>query len=467
MRFDIGRAKGTFLLSKPIPLTRLVYSSSKGLRAWQSVPLKKQHLALLKHGAKAWNAWRKAHPKTRPQLGGAKLIGADLATVDLSSANLSVADLRRANLRHANLSGASLHSANLEEADLRGTNLRHATLTFAKLGSAQLHRANLSEADLSWGDFSGADLRKACLNRAILVKSDLHEADLKGATLIATNLYKADLALANLSGTNLSGADASEALLMEADLSKANLRYVDFSDTDLNLANLSFADLTGASFERSILVETVLKGSTLADCRIYGISAWNVNLDHAVQTNLIISRENEPQIAVDDLEVAQFVYLLLNNRKLRNIIDVMGKKAVLILGRFTPERKLVLDAMRQALRRVGYLPILFDFDRPSVRDTQETIVTLAGLVRFIIADITDPKSIPQELASVVPNLPSVPVQPLLQRGYAPWSMYDHIRRYQWVLPVHLYDNKRSLLADFASKVIAPAEAKASEVKLNP
>jgi hypothetical protein len=38
-------------------------------------------------------------------------------------------------------------------------------------------------------------------------------------------------------------------------------------------------------------------------------------------------------------------------------------KAVLILGRFTDERKAVLDALRDELRKRNYLPILFDFDK--------------------------------------------------------------------------------------------------------
>jgi hypothetical protein len=84
------------------------------------------------------------------------------------------------------------------------------------------------------------------------------------------------------------------------------------------------------------------------------------------------------------------------------------------------------------------------------------------MVRFIIADITDPKSIPQELASIVPNLPSVPVQPLLQNGFEPWGMYDHIKRYPWVLPIVPYENREALLTALPLEVIAPAEAMAKK-----
>jgi hypothetical protein len=112
---------------------------------------------------------------------------------------------------------------------------------------------------------------------------------------------------------------------------------------------------------------------------------------------------------------------------------------------------------------LGFLPILFDFEKPSTRDIHETIVTLAGLSRFIIADISDPKSVPQELGSIVPTLPSVPVQPLLQSGYEPWGMYDHIKRYTWVLPLFEYESQKTLLQDLELRVIAPAEEKAKEL----
>jgi hypothetical protein len=73
-----------------------------------------------------------------------------------------------------------------------------------------------------------------------------------------------------------------------------------------------------------------------------------------------------------------------------------------ILGRFTPDRKAVLDAIREELRGRGYVPILFDFDRPN-QTTDETISTLAGMARFVIADLTDAKSVLQELRGRQPT----------------------------------------------------------------
>ena len=130
---------------------------------------------------------------------------------------------------------------------------------------------------------------------------------------------------------------------------------------------------------------------------------------------MVITRADEPEITVDNIEVAQFIYLMLHNQKIRDVIDTITSKAVLILGRFTDERKAVLDALREELRKRNYLPILFDFDKPTSQTTDETITLLARMARFIIADISDAKAVLQELRAIVPDLPSVPVQPVIAR----------------------------------------------------
>jgi hypothetical protein len=59
-----------------------------------------------------------------------------------------------------------------------------------------------------------------------------------------------------------------------------------------------------------------------------------------------------------------------------------------------PERKVLLDAIRERLRTKNYSPVVFDFEKPMTRDPTETVMTLAGMAKFVIADLTDPKSIP-------------------------------------------------------------------------
>jgi hypothetical protein len=62
---------------------------------------------------------------------------------------------------------------------------------------------------------------------------------------------------------------------------------------------------------------------------------------------------------------------MLQNQKVRDVIDTITSKVVLILGRFTDERKAVLDGLREELRKRNYLPILFDFSVPATRDITE------------------------------------------------------------------------------------------------
>jgi hypothetical protein len=82
------------------------------------------------------------------------------------------------------------------------------------------------------------------------------------------------------------------------------------------------------------------------------------------QLDLIDTPEGEPVFSVDNLELAQFIYLL-SQMKIQRVIETITSKAVLILGRFSEERKRVLDALRDELWKRDYVPILFDFDKPS------------------------------------------------------------------------------------------------------
>ena len=294
----------------------------------------------------------------------------------------------------------------------------------------------------------------ASFDRAHLMYADLTGANLIGAQFDKAYLHKAKLERADLSWARLSQANLRWANLKRANLVGAVLRWATLDRAILDNAKLIGADLSGAQ-----LVETRLAGTHLTGCHIYGISAWGLKLSKRTeQKNLVITTRSEPEITADNIEVAQFLYLLLHNEKIREVINSVTTKAVLLLGRFTPERKAVLDALREELRRRDYLPILFDFDQPAGRDVTETVSLLAHMVRFIIADLTDPSSIPKELEAIVPDL-AVPVQLLLEGLSRPYSMFKDYWKYDWVLPPHRYEGLNLLLATLAEKVIAPAEEK--------
>ncbi len=368
-----------------------------------------EHLDLLKQGVEVWNRWREDNPDVRPEL-------------------------RRIDFR--NIFGEN-------SADLTGINFSRTHLEGSLLFHINLYRANLKDANVRMVHFVGVNLR---------------EANLEGAWL---------------SGSSFTPMYSDGGIEFLNDLSGANLRGAALNGCDLEKTIMLGTNLRGATLTRCRLIQTNLEKANLADCRVYGISVWNVQLQEATQLNLIITDDNEPTITVDDLEVAQFIYLLLNNQKIRYVIDSITSKVVLILGRFTPERKIILDAIRDELRKRNYTPVLFDFEKPANRDLTETVSTLAHLARFIIVDLTDPSSAPHEVATIIPQT-VVPVQPLLtlqslivegkaveRREYAMFE--DLRRRYHWILPTFRYQDTADLLASLKEHIIDPAEQKAKEL----
>ena len=220
-------------------------------------------------------------------------------------------------------------------------------------------------------------------------------------------------------------------------------------------ANLTSADLTDADLSRTGLVETDFTNATITGCRTYGASAWNVTLVGTVQHNLVITKEGEPVVTVDDLEVGQFIYLMLNNTKIRRRDRHHRQKGVLILGGSPSEA--CIGSHHEEISAWELLPIVFDFERPTDRDFTETIKTLAGMSRFIVADITAPKSVPLELQATVPNY-MVPFVPLLQEGEQPFSMFEDLwkKHRDWVLEPVSYESVDQLIRVFENAVVDPA-----------
>jgi uncharacterized protein YjbI with pentapeptide repeats len=115
------------------------------------------HLAVLKQGADAWNAWRMAHAGTAADLANASLRGLDLARANLAGADCREADLRGtvlsgATLTDANLAGANFFKSVLDDADLGGANLIGARfLNCAQLEATRNWQSAFRDPDLACG----------------------------------------------------------------------------------------------------------------------------------------------------------------------------------------------------------------------------------------------------------------------------------------------------------------------------
>jgi uncharacterized protein YjbI with pentapeptide repeats len=369
-----------------------------------------EHAHILLHdGVDAWNNWRREHPDYyfEPDLSEC-----DLARVDLSGANLS----------SVNLSGADLTSARLI-----GSDLRFAQLYYARLYDAKLAKANLTGAHLTG---------------AYLVRASLVGATLPGM-LIGAELAGADLSGVDLKGRNLTGAG-------------------------LNSSVLDGADLSGANLEGATMIGTSVDGTNFAGCRVYGLSVWDIRGRPSGQRDLIITPTDQSPITVDNLKVAQFLYLLINNEEIRDVIDTITSKVVLILGRFTLVRREMLEAMRGVLRQRDYSPIIFDFDKPSSKNVTDTVKLLAQMARYVIVDLSDPNSAPYELGVIsMLGLDTTPVVPVIVADQVTFPMLDDILRKPWCTALYRYKNRDELVQTFDVGVIARAEAKLAALRAVP
>ena len=337
-------------------------------------------------------------------------------------------------------------SVEIDLSEISDLNLDGGNLIFASLAYCNLNGVNLSGSNLTKSDFTGANLNHANLSRAKLLDANLVEAN-----LCNTNLVETDLSGANLVQANMTGANLSRANLFHADLTYANLSY----------ANLGNADLRGA-----VLIQTIIHKVKISGSKVYGVNVWDLDGEFEEQKDLVITRQNASVVTVDNIKVAQFIYLILNNEEIRDVINTLTSKSVLILGRFSiPERKAILDALKNKLREYDLLPIVFDFDRPTDKDFTETIKTLAGLCYFVIADITNPKSSPLELQATVPDY-QIPFVPIIQEGESPFAMMvDLQKKYNWVLNTVSYDSSETLMEVLKPLIIDPAMKKRQELRI--
>ncbi len=440
-----------------------------------------QQEKVFKKGADSWNDYRLEHPDDVLDLSCVDAPGINVDAINLSNTNLADSDLQNANLLGANLSDANLKGSNLANANLFGTKLYFADLSQTILDGCNLEGAHMQNANLREASFHGASLRAADLSYVDMIMSFGEGADFSPGTQMYPKVQRdmpANLHKAKLWGARLPTSDFTYANLKQAELTQANLCEADLRGTNLQLADLrksylveancwgadfSGADLTDAHLIGAKLLHCDFSGAKLINCLVYGISAWDVQLDGAKQSDLIISPPDRSNITVDNLEVAQFIHLLTNNRKMQEVIDTITAKAVLILGRFIKERKVVLDALRAALRDHNFIPIIFDFDKPQSRDFTETIKTLAGLCRFVIVDITNPKSSPLELQATVPDY-MIPFVPIQDKSEKPFSMFVDLQaKYDWVLDVLMYDDVDNLIKALKPAILVPALEKSAEL----
>jgi len=277
-------------------------------------------------------------------------------------------------------------------------------------------------------DFHNCEMRQASLRDATFINCIfdnvyMHSSDLVGAYFQSCSF----------SNTGMRVSKIGSAKFLNCKFSYSDLSYCSAEET-----SFENSELINTRFENVSFVNCDFSNAIIDSCSVFGISSWDLCLADTVQKNIIITRDDQPIISVDNLELAQFIYMLISNKRLRDIIDTITSKVVLILGNFSTERKKVLDEIREALRSYDLIPVIFDFVKPESRNISETVFTLAHISKFVIADISSPRSIPQELSTIIPRLSSVNFYPIIIENEREYGMFNDFDVYPWVKPIRKY-----------------------------
>lgn len=264
------------------------------------------------------------------------------------------------------------------------------------------HPGPLDFVEPDWYDSPGPD--------GLQIKGRNH-VDFSGMDLSGVTVYKAFAEGLNLRGARIVGARFEEGDFSRADFCDATIRDTVFNKTILTGAHFDGATIVNSNLNRVNLVGASFNVREITETVVYGISAWDLDIsDDARQSKLVIERtyelfsdlieRGEVPLMVPNIELAQFVHYLSNHKKVRDTLNVLNDRGVLLLGRFKDGGLERLYAMREWFQERGYMAMIFDFERPHNLSLTETVVTMAGLSKFIVVDLSG-ASVPAELQAIL------------------------------------------------------------------
>ena len=147
------------------------------------------------------------------------------------------------------------------------------------------------------------------------------------------------------------------------------------------------------------------------------------------------------------------------------MIDTIGKKGVLLLGRFTKGRIQVLERLREKLRSLGFVPMVFNFDKPEAEGFHRDGPFAGWAVTFVIVG-----------TSPIPGRRRLSCRRLCRITWSRSSLYwsrgrtplpcswTFATEYDWVLkPVIGYPSIDRLIEVLEQKVVGPAEVKFNQL----
>jgi hypothetical protein len=124
-----------------------------------------EHVAKLKEGREAWNAWRdRASPNDRPDLSGLHLSGTFLDGHDLTGVDFSDSELHAISFRVAWFGGASFERARISSSMFRDTVMPQCCFRKSEIRSTIFYRCLLPRSDFTDSLFEENTFADALLN---------------------------------------------------------------------------------------------------------------------------------------------------------------------------------------------------------------------------------------------------------------------------------------------------------------
>jgi hypothetical protein len=254
--------------------------------------------------------------------------------------------------------------------------------------------------------------------------------------------------------------------------SNGNFRSSEFENCTFTETNFINADFRGATFRWVVMENVNFRFACLSDCKfydskiigckIYGASIWDIDAVRTEQRDLLIPNRKEngkwtgETITIDDIQLGNVIFLLLDNANYRKMFNESKKKSVLILGRFGKNLEQTINPLKNELRKRNLSPIVFDFDKPNALDLMEAIVLLAFMSKFIIADLSDATSVIGELQAILSSQ-MLPVLPIIRRSSTLFSTYAFTNKFIWIAQPLIYDEIQQVIEKFDSVIIKTAE----------
>jgi hypothetical protein len=247
-----------------------------------------------------------------------------------------------------------------------------------------------------------------------------------------------------------------------------------------NLASLNFAEKFYQSLAVGLSVDEALTYArvfVLQQGRYYHPCDWGRFMAYLPSDSAVLFRR-PPRGAIsqrqqevrsgreETLAAVPEITRRLDGPGVNRVLSEVASCSVLILGRFSADRKPVLDLIRRELSTGtrDYVPIVFDFDRPKELTMIEAVFRIAAVSRFVIADLSDPKWVLAELQKILTSLPLLPVVPIIQAQQQEDLVIEHVATYRSAHPVVRYRDGAHLRTILDREVLAAAEALYAELR---